>query len=71
MPYDARYVLTENIDRFQRLLLHGRLDGDQRGTVGRLLVQAREELADLDRRSLGTPAPVQAGVQLPPAVAIG
>lgn len=46
--HQARYVITENIERFETLLRDGRLDSQQARTVQTLLTLARTELADFD-----------------------
>ncbi|HUB15539.1 MAG TPA: hypothetical protein VMB34_26555 [Acetobacteraceae bacterium] len=43
------YVARENVERFETLLLAGRLDGRQRTMVETLLAQARAELASLEQ----------------------
>jgi hypothetical protein len=48
MACSSRYIITENIERFETLLRAGRLDSRQTTTVEFLLAQARNELAMLD-----------------------
>jgi hypothetical protein len=50
MPFQSRYVITENIERFETLLRDGSLDRRQIRTVETLLAQARAELAAFDAR---------------------
>jgi len=45
----SRYVITENIARFEALLRGGGLDDRQAGTVTGLLAQACSDLVELDR----------------------
>ena len=45
-----RYVASENIERFEKLLRGGRLDRQQTEIVAGLLAQARAELAVLDQQ---------------------
>jgi hypothetical protein len=48
MPFQNRYIITENIERFEVLLREGLLDHGQTRTVECLLAQARVELAECD-----------------------
>jgi len=50
MVDQSSYVASENIERFEKLLLSGRLDRRQEEIVRQLLAQARAELAGLDRQ---------------------
>jgi hypothetical protein len=50
MPFQSRYVITENIERFETLLRDGWLDRRQIRTVETLLAQARADLAAFDAR---------------------
>lgn len=54
MPIHRRYVLAENIERFETLLRDGPLDGRQIGTVEALLAQARADLAAFDALRLSS-----------------
>ena len=48
MPFQNRYVITENIARFEALLREGHLDSTQIQTVEFLLARVRVELAGYD-----------------------
>jgi hypothetical protein len=48
----SRYVIIENIERFEILLRDGQLDSRQIQTVEFLLAQARDDLTALDVRDI-------------------
>jgi hypothetical protein len=50
MPFESRYVITENIERFEALLRDDRLDLRQIRTVEFLLAQARAELIEVSSK---------------------
>lgn len=52
MSSHSRYVITENIERFEHLLRGGGLDRQQSETVVSLLAQAREALAELENHDV-------------------
>lgn len=49
MTEQSRYVVVENIERFEAILRAGPLDAGQTETVRSLLCEARADLAQLDR----------------------
>lgn len=57
----SRYIIETNIERFEEHLRNGLLDAAQTRTVTALLAEAREELAEFDRRSVipHQPTPAQ------------
>jgi len=57
-----RYVIHENIERFETLLQSGELDRRQTGVVCTLLAQARADLARLDGPGCMIGAPVRNGM---------
>ena len=65
-----RFVLIENIERFELLLCQGSLDHRQTMTVQSLLAQARAHLVACDAAS-AAPLPEFAALKPPPPQWIG